>query len=132
MVATAARTILESLDRLPNTDDRAKVSIIAYDSSLHFFALYVGSFSSRLSPRLGISDMDPRQPGSTEPSMLVVSDLDEVFLPKPSDLLVNLTEARTALESLLGRLNDMFKDNQRVNGALGAALQAAYKLIVRV
>jgi protein transport protein SEC24 len=62
--------------------------------------------------------------------MLVVSDLDEVFLPKPSDLLVNLSEARTAVESLLGRLNDMFKDNQRVNCALGAALQAAYKLTV--
>lgn len=41
MVATAARTILESLDRLPNEDGRTKVAIIAVDVALHFFSLPV-------------------------------------------------------------------------------------------
>lgn len=41
MVATAARTILESLDRLPNEDNRTKISLIAIDTSLHFFCLPV-------------------------------------------------------------------------------------------
>ena len=41
MVATAARTILESLDRLPNADDRTKIGFIAVSSSLHFFSLPV-------------------------------------------------------------------------------------------
>ena len=41
MVATAARTILESIDRIPNQDGRAKISIIAVDSSLHFFSMPV-------------------------------------------------------------------------------------------
>lgn len=63
--------------------------------------------------------------------MLVVGDLEDVFLPKPSDLLVNLAEAKTAIESLLGRLSDMFKDTHNVGNALGAALQAAFKLVVR-
>lgn len=63
--------------------------------------------------------------------MLVVGDLEEVFLPKPADLLVNLVEAKTAIESLLGRLSDMFKDTHNVGNALGPALQAGLKLIVR-
>jgi hypothetical protein len=73
-----------------------------------------------------------RQPGATEPSMLVVGDLDDIFLPKPADLLVSLSEARTCLESLLSRLSDMFKDNHNVGNAMSSALQSAYKLIVRL
>lgn len=44
MVATAARTLLESLDRIPNDDARTKISIIAVDSCLHFFSLAVRPF----------------------------------------------------------------------------------------
>lgn len=108
MVATAARTILETLDRLPNSDNRAKICIIGVDTSLHFFSI---------------------TPESTEPEMLVVSDLDDVFLPKPNDLLVNLTECRAGVDALLQRLGDMYKDSLVTGSALGAALQAAYKLI---
>jgi protein transport protein SEC24 len=108
MVATAARTILETLDRLPNEDKRTKIALIAVDTSLHFFCLPAGV---------------------TEAEMLVVSDLDDVFLPKPNDILINLTECRAGLETLLSRLGDMFKDNITVGSALGAGLQAAYKLI---
>lgn len=108
MVATAARTILETLPKLPNANDRAKVAIIGFDTSLHFFSL---------------------PPGASEPEMLVVSDLDDVFLPKPDDILVNLTENRAGIEALLSRLGDMFKDNTVAGSALGASLQAAHKLI---
>jgi len=62
--------------------------------------------------------------------MLVVSDLEDVFLPKPSDLLVNVVEARPAIESMLKRLSDMFKDTYVTGSALGAGLQAAFKLVV--
>lgn len=108
MVATAARTILDTLPRLPNDNDRTKISIIAVDTSLHFFCL---------------------PSGATEPEMLVVSDLEDVFLPKPNDILVNLTECRAGIEALLERLGDMFKDNSVTGSALGAGLQAAYKLV---
>lgn len=72
------------------------------------------------------------QPGSSEFSMLVVSDVDDVFLPKPQDILVGLTEARAGLEVLLGRFNDMFQGTHQAASALGPAMQAAYKLIVRL
>lgn len=64
--------------------------------------------------------------------MLVVSDIDDVFLPKPTDLLVNLSEARASLESLLGRLSDMFQENHTIGSALGSALQAGFKLMATV
>jgi len=41
MVATATRTILENLDRIPDEDERTKVAIICYDVSLYFFSLPV-------------------------------------------------------------------------------------------
>ncbi|KAG0088911.1 COPII subunit [Podila epicladia] len=108
MVATAATTILESLDRIPNDEGRTKVGIITVDSSMHFY-------------NLGAE--------SGEPQMLVVSDLEDPFLPQPNDLLCNLSDCRSTLEALLNRLNDMFKDTQNVGNALGPALQSAYKLI---
>ena len=41
MVATATRTLLENLDRIPNEDSRTKVSILAFDTSLYFFSIQV-------------------------------------------------------------------------------------------
>ncbi|CAG8551464.1 10705_t:CDS:10 [Dentiscutata erythropus] len=107
-VATAARTILESLDRIPNEENRTKIGVITVDTSLHFYSL---------------------NSNSSEPQMLVVSDLEDVFLPQPDDLLVNLTEARPVIESLLSRLGDMFKDTHTVGNALGSAMLAGFKLI---
>jgi len=63
--------------------------------------------------------------------MLVVSDLEDVFLPKPADILLNLTESRAGLEALLGRIPDMFLESHAIGSALGPVLQAAYKLTVR-
>ncbi|KAJ3836161.1 protein transporter SEC24 [Lentinula raphanica] len=113
MVATATRTILENLDRIPDEDERTKIAIVCFDVSLYFFSL---------------------PPGQTEPTMLVVSDVEDVFLPKPTDLLLNLAEARTGggLENLLTRINDMFKENSIIGSALGPALQAGFKLMVPI
>lgn len=41
MVATATRTILENLGRIPDEDQRTKVAIICYDTSLYFFSIPV-------------------------------------------------------------------------------------------
>ncbi|KAJ3317081.1 COPII subunit, partial [Gonapodya sp. JEL0774] len=108
MVATAARTILDSLDGLPNDDNRTKVMIVTVDQALHFYSL---------------------NSAQSEPQMLVVSDLDDPFIPQPEDLLINLGESRPQLEALLERLGDMFKSTQQTQNALGAALQVVFKLI---
>ncbi|KAF2195243.1 COPII component protein [Zopfia rhizophila CBS 207.26] len=111
LLATSARCILESLDRIPNADRRTRVGFMAVDSSLHYFSI----------PRDGSENNDP--------SMLVVSDLDEPFLPTPTDLLVNLSECRANVENFLEKLQSMFQDTPITASAMGSALRAGHKLI---
>ncbi|KAK5131171.1 COPII subunit [Meristemomyces frigidus] len=114
LLATAARCILESLDRIPNADRRTRLGFMAVDSSLHYFSI----------PRDGGENNDAK--------MLVVSDLDEPFLPTPEDLLVNMTECRANIESFLGRLQGMFANTTTSSSAMGSALRAGHKLISHV
>lgn len=114
LLATTARCILESLDRIPNTDRRTRLGFMAVDSSLHYFSI----------PRDGSENNDPK--------MLVVSDLEEPFLPTPEDLLVNLTECRANIENYLSKLQGMFAHTQDNGSAMGSALRAGHKLISHV
>ena len=111
LLATAARCIRESLDRIPNADRRTRLGFIGVDSSLHYFSI----------PRDG-------QENAT-PNMMVVSDLDEPFLPTPGDLLVTLSECRENIESFLDKLQEMFQNTQNGASAMGPALRAGHKLI---
>ncbi|KAK0724769.1 COPII component protein [Lasiosphaeris hirsuta] len=111
LLATSARTILDSLSRIPNADRRTRLGFIAVDSSLHYFAV----------PK----DSDE----SGETSMLVISDLDEPFLPVPQELLVPLTECRSSIENFLTKLPEMFINNQSNGSCMGSALRAGHKLI---
>lgn len=117
LLATSARTILESLDRIPNADRRTRIGFIAVDSSLHYFSI----------PRDSRNDQDEQEIG--EASMLVVSDLDEPFLPTPEDLLVTLVECRKNVENFLNKLQGMFQNTQNLGSCMGAALRAGHKLI---
>lgn len=145
MLATATRTILESLGRIPNTDGRTKVAVIAFDTSLYFFSVSAppsASAAPAANPDAedGEAEQVPQTTEEPEINMMVVSDLDDVFLPRPSDLLLNLSENRKGLESLLGRINEMFAAPPAMGppgmqgvpqspSAMGPALQAGYKLI---
>lgn len=114
LLATSARCILESLDRIPNTDRRTRLGFMAVDSGLHYFSI-------------------PRdESGIREPCMLVVNDLDDPFLPTPEDLLVNLSEGRQNIEMFLEKLQSMFQTTQSAGHSLGSALRAAHKLIAPV
>lgn len=111
LLATSARTILGSLNRIPNTDQRTRIGFIAVDSSLHYFALPKDSEES------------------SDTQMLVVSDLDEPFLPIPQELLVPLSESRLSIEKFLVSLQTMFQFNQTNGSCMGSALRAGHKLI---
>lgn len=41
MLAVAAKAIYDSLDRIPNSDERSKVAFITFDNALHFYNLAV-------------------------------------------------------------------------------------------
>jgi protein transport protein SEC24 len=112
LLATAARCILESLDRIPNVDRRTKLAFIAVDSSLHYFCI----------------PQDDRD--TSDPKMLVVSDLEEPYLPTPEDLVINLFACRRNIESFLNKLQLMFKDATSQSSAMGPALRAGLRLIM--
>lgn len=62
--------------------------------------------------------------------MMVVSDLDDIFIPLPDDLLVNLSESRTVVDAFLDSLPSMFHDNGNVESAFGPALKSAFMVMV--
>lgn len=65
-----------------------------------------------------------------QPQMMVISDLDDIFVPLPDDLLVNLSESRNVVEAFLDSLPSMFQDNLNVESAFGPALKAAFTVMV--
>ncbi|EGV63414.1 COPII subunit [Yamadazyma tenuis] len=108
LTATVTRTILESLDRIPNTNKTSRVAFIGVDSSLHYFKFAEGTD--------GVE-------------MLIVSDIDDPFLPYPDSLLVNLEENRPAIEKLLLDFPGYFEGTANTGLALGPALKSGHKMI---
>ncbi|KAM5340798.1 protein transport protein Sec24B isoform 4-T4 [Glossophaga mutica] len=101
------QSLLENLDKLPG-DSRTRIGFVTFDSTIHFYNL---------------------QEGLSQPQMLIVSDIDDVFLPTPDSLLVNLHESKELIKDLLNALPNMFTNTRETHSALGPALQAAFKLM---
>ncbi|KAG9490901.1 hypothetical protein GDO78_006303 [Eleutherodactylus coqui] len=104
---TVCQSLLDNLEWLPG-NTRTKIGFITFDSTIHFYSL---------------------QEGLSQPQMLVVTDIDDVFIPMPENLLVNLNECKELVQDLLKNLPQMFTKSSETQSALGPALQAAYKLI---
>ncbi|GLD70526.1 protein transport protein Sec24B-like protein [Lates japonicus] len=100
-------SLLENLDKLPG-DTRTRVGFLTFDSTIHFYNL---------------------QEGLSQPQMLVVSDIDDVFIPSHDSLMVNLKESKELVKDLLTSLPAMFSQSRETHSALGPALQAAFKLM---
>ncbi|KGL93673.1 Protein transport protein Sec24B, partial [Charadrius vociferus] len=99
--------VLIFLWRLPG-DSRTRIGFITFDSTVQFYNL---------------------QEGLSQPQMLIVSDIDDIFLPTPDSLLVNLHESKELIKDLLNALPNMFINTRETHSALGPALQAAFKLM---
>jgi len=100
-------TLLENLDKIPG-DSRTQIGFITYNSSLHFYNL-----SDSLS----------------QPRMMIYPDLDELVLPMPDNLMINLNENKESIQIFLQSLPSLFADSYETDSALGTALNAAYQLL---
>ncbi|XP_061690846.1 protein transport protein Sec24B [Syngnathoides biaculeatus] len=100
-------SLLDNLDKLPG-DSRTKVGFLTFDSNIHFYNL---------------------QEGLSQPQMLVVTDIDDVFIPSHDSLMVNWKESKELIKDLLTSLPAMFSESRETQSALGPALQAAFKLM---
>eukprot|EP00798_Chlamydomonas_sp_ICE-L_P030133 gene30133-35109_t len=102
VLAAAVGAIKASLDSLPG-DERAMVGLITFDSAIHFYNL---------------------KSGLTAPQMMVVTELEDPFIPLlPEDLLVNLAESRELFDTLLDSLPSMYAKSQVVDSCMGPALK---------
>lgn len=70
-------------------------------------------------------------PDQKSVQILEVGEVSDMFVPNPEDLLVNLEQSRTLIEELLSKLPESQGGTVQTQSALGPALQAAYKLMVR-
>lgn len=64
------------------------LGFITFDTSIHFYNL---------------------KASLKAPQMLVVSDISDVIMPSPEDLLVNLQDSREVVDALLDSLPAMFQ-----------------------
>nr|NVI77980.1 Sec24AB ortholog [Cucujiformia] len=99
--------LLNELENMPG-DSRTQIGFVAFDSKIHFY-----SFAEGLS----------------QPHEMLVLDIEDVFLPHPDTLLVNLKDRKELLKDFLNQLPNRYANTYDTNSALGAALQAAHKMI---
>eukprot|EP00668_Euglena_longa_P001484 GGOE01001763.1.p1 GENE.GGOE01001763.1~~GGOE01001763.1.p1 ORF type:complete len:1011 (+),score=170.21 GGOE01001763.1:68-3034(+) len=112
MLATACEVLADNLGRLPG-DDRTMVSVITFDSQVHYYNLKSSLPQAKMVVSPELSD----------------GDTTDIQVPLPDDLFVNLHESEAVVSDLLKRLPTMFANSKNVETAFGPALCGALKLI---
>lgn len=110
MLQTVCNTILSNIDDITG-DSRTKVGFITYDHTVQFYQL---------------------NPESSQPKMMVMTDVEDVFIPSPTDLIVNLQESKDIVKQLLTSLPNMFANSTSTFSCLGPALLAAKEMLSTV
>uniref|UniRef100_A0A0P4WA53 Protein transport protein Sec24A n=1 Tax=Scylla olivacea TaxID=85551 RepID=A0A0P4WA53_SCYOL len=99
--------LISHLDKIPG-DRRTMIGFITFSSSVQFYLM--GEDQKNV-------------------QMLEVGEVEDMFIPNPEDLLVNLDQSRNLVEDFLTTLPDAHAASCHTQSALGAALQAAFKLM---
>ncbi|KAJ0745650.1 putative Zinc finger, Sec23/Sec24-type, sec23/Sec24, trunk domain, sec23/Sec24, helical [Helianthus annuus] len=84
---------------------RTMVGIATFDSTIHFYNL---------------------KRALQQPLMLIVPDIEDVYTPLQTDVIVQLSECRQHLDLLLESIPTMFQNNKTADSAFGAAMKAAF------
>ncbi|GER54182.1 transport Sec24 family protein [Striga asiatica] len=102
--AAACSAINQVIADLPK-GPRTMVGIATFDSTIHFYNL---------------------KRASQQPLMLIVPDVQDVYTPLESDVIVQIDECRQHLEILLESIPTMFESNRTADSACCAAIKAAF------
>uniref|UniRef100_A0A5B6ZX03 Uncharacterized protein n=1 Tax=Davidia involucrata TaxID=16924 RepID=A0A5B6ZX03_DAVIN len=102
--AAACSAINQVIADLPE-GPRTMVGIATFDSTIHFY-----------NPKRALQ----------QPLMLIVPDVQDVYTPLQTDIIVPLSECRQHLELLLENIPTMFQNNKTADSAFGAAIKAAF------
>lgn len=110
-LALACSTIKSVIEQelLPGIkDERVKIAFLSYSNNVQFYNL---------------------KPTLKQPQMIVMTDPENVFLPQPEDLLVNLQESYDLVLNLLDNLPNYFKSANTAESCFISALQCANNVI---
>ncbi|OMO96447.1 Zinc finger, Sec23/Sec24-type [Corchorus olitorius] len=105
--AAACAAINQVIADLPD-GPRTKVGIATFDSTIHFYNL---------------------KRALQQPLMLIVPDVQDVYIPLETDVVVQLAECREHINQLLESIPSMFEDNRTAESAFFAAVKAAFLAI---
>ncbi|KAK3017807.1 hypothetical protein RJ639_003664 [Escallonia herrerae] len=102
--AAACSAINQVIADLPE-GPRTMVGVATFDSTIHFYNL---------------------KRALQQPLMLIVPDVQDVYTPLQTDIIVQLSECRQHLELLLENIPTMFQNSRTADSAFGAAIKAAF------
>jgi protein transport protein SEC24 len=85
-----------------------RVGFITYDKELHFYNL---------------------KNGLAAPQMMIVSDVEEVFVPLMDGFLVKVSESKAVIDQLLDNLPSMFQDNRETELVFGPVIEAGVEAL---
>ncbi|XP_039776873.1 protein transport protein Sec24-like CEF [Panicum virgatum] len=105
--AAACSAIAQAISDLPE-GPRTMVGIATFDSAIHFYSL---------------------KRAQQQPLMLIVPDVQDVYTPLQTDLILPVSECRENLEQLLESIPNMFENNRVADSAFGAAMKAGFLAI---
>jgi len=112
MVELLCRKVRNLLDTLPRDFGHEKslirVGFLTYNSVIHFYNL---------------------NKSLVQPQMMVVSDVNDIFVPLQDGFLVDLDESRHVIDSLLEQIPDMFRDTRETNLIFAPIIQAAVQAL---
>lgn len=112
-LVAATTVILNNLQNLPNHDNRTLISIVCVDDKLYHFQIPDDEISNRC-------------------TLLEVSDIDEPFIPSPTNLLTSVTKSQNNIKKLLQDLPTIFAIPTSDKFALGPALRSSFKLMSNI
>jgi protein transport protein SEC24 len=97
------------VDKLnPGGEQEIRVGFVTYDKELHFYNL---------------------KSSLAAPQMMIVSDVDEVFVPILDGFLVKLSESKGVVDILLDTLPAMFEENKETELILGPVIEAGIEAL---
>ncbi|GLT85060.1 hypothetical protein SLE2022_032620 [Rubroshorea leprosula] len=102
--AAACSAINQVISDLPE-GPQTMVGIATFDSTIHFYNL---------------------KRALQQPLMLIVPDIQDVYTPLETDVIVPLSECRQHLEILLESIPTMFQNSKTAESCFGAAIKAAF------
>jgi protein transport protein SEC24 len=85
-----------------------RVGFVTYDKELHFYNL---------------------KSSLAAPQMMIVSDIEEIFVPILDGFLVKLSESKAVIDTLLDTLTTMFQDNKETDLILGPVVEAGVEAL---